>query len=180
MSDALSAELHAGQPHASLGNQRHVFDRFVGAWDCDYTNYAEDGSVSTRYPGRVTFGWILDGRAMQDVWLGWPSDGKTVDPVVGTSIRFLDLTSGEWTVIWVLPQAGVITIVKGGVCGDRIVLRGEGDDRSLRRWSFNDIRPDSFIWRGERSTDGGATWKHLAEYRMERTVAERASTARGD
>jgi hypothetical protein len=49
--------------------------------------------------------------------------------------------------------------VRGGAVGDRIVLHGEGQDGSLRRWSFNDIGPDSFDWRGERSSDHGANWR---------------------
>jgi hypothetical protein len=38
------------------------------------------------------------------------------------------------------------------------------------RWSFNDIRPDSFVWRDEASNDG-KTWKLQAEYQMKRRRA---------
>jgi hypothetical protein len=54
------------------------------------------------------------------------------------------------------------------VAGERIVLDGENPDGSLRRWSFDDIRLDSFVWRGERSGDRGRTWHRTAEYRMTR------------
>jgi hypothetical protein len=37
--------LLADGSHASLGEQAHVFDRFVGAWDRHYVHLAEDGSV---------------------------------------------------------------------------------------------------------------------------------------
>lgn len=37
-------------------------------------------------------------------------------------------------------------------------------DGSLMRWSFVDTTPDSFTWRGELSTDGGATWRLEAEF----------------
>jgi hypothetical protein len=32
--NGLGAALLADGPHASLGEQAHVFDRLVGAWDC--------------------------------------------------------------------------------------------------------------------------------------------------
>ena len=52
--------------------------------------------------------------------------------------------------------------------GDRIVLRGVDSDGSPIRWSFNDIKPDSFVWRGEKSRDGGKTWKLEEEHHMKR------------
>lgn len=66
--------------------------------------------------------------------------------------------------MWFAPEANVVTTVSGGAVGDRIVLHGEDEDGSVRRWSFNDIRPDSFVWRGERSSDQGTTWRLEAEY----------------
>src|SRR6185295_17392624 len=39
------------------------------------------------------------------------------------------------------------------------------------RWRFTDIRPDSFIWRGEVSRDGGATWAQDEEMRITRRAA---------
>jgi hypothetical protein len=164
----LERVLPAAAPHPSLGAQARVFDRFVGTWDCEYTHLAGDGSLAERYSGEVTFGWVVDGRAMQDVWIGEPADGGKTERSIGTSIRFFDTTSAEWHVFWFAPEAGVATTVKGGAVGDRIVLEGENADGSSRRWSFNDIRPESFVWLGERSGDGGRTWHRTAEYRLRR------------
>jgi hypothetical protein len=46
--------------------------------------------------------------------------------------------------------------------GDAIVLDGLDDDPQ-ERWTFRDIRPNSFIWRGEESTDAGHTWVLIDE-----------------
>jgi len=159
---ALGAVLLADGPHASLGEQALVFDRFVGPWHCHYAHLGEDGVVTEEYDGRVTFGWIIKGWAMQDVWSGGGS--------VGTSIRWFDPKADQWTVMWFAPEANVVATVSGGAVGDRIVLHGEDEDGSVRRWSFNDIRPDSFVWRGERSSDQGTTWRLEAEYHMTRLV----------
>jgi hypothetical protein len=164
---AMIRTLEADGPHPSLGEQAQAFDRFVGTWNADFTHFRPDGSVLNRYAGRVLFGWILNGRAMQDVWIGEPIDGQT-EPSLGTSIRFFDTEAEAWRVVWISPEENVVTTVQGGIVGDRIVLEGINADGSLRRWSFNDIQADSFVWRGERSEDGGATWRRNAEYQMSR------------
>ncbi len=164
----LASALVATRPHASLGDQTTVFGRVIGAWDCDYVHFAEDGTVIEQYPGQVTFGWVLEGRAVQDVWVGDAPDGSSTRHWVGTTIRIFDPGARLWKVLWITPENGAVTVVKGGAVGDRIVLEGENADGSRHRWSFNEIRHESFIWRGERSTDGGQTWNLLAEYSLTR------------
>jgi hypothetical protein len=159
--------LHAEAPGPSRGDQARIFDAFVGTWECDYTHFNDDASVKERYRGHLTFGWILEGQALQDVWTGDTGDGRG-ERQVGTSIRFYDPTADRWTVVWILPESSTVVSVSGGKVGDRIVLEGESEDGSRRRWSFNDIGEHSFVWRGERSTDRGRTWALLAEYAMTR------------
>ena len=111
---------------------------------------------------------------MQDVWIAYPAEGQAKERDIGTSIRFFDVEAGLWRVVWVAPASGTVTTVEGGAVGDRIVLQGENPDGSRRRWSYNVIRPDSFVWRGESSRNGGRTWRLTAEYRMTR-VRDRES-----
>lgn len=162
--------LAADLPHPSLGEQAEAFNQFVGSWDGDFTHFTPDGAESERFRGQIVFGWILDGRAMQDVWISDPTDSEP-EGSLGTSIRFFDTAAGFWRVIWILPEYGVVDTVQGGIVEDRIVLEGANPDGSRRRWSFNDIEADSFVWRGERSEDGGSTWRLVGEYQMSR-VAE--------
>src|SRR6266850_1408148 len=159
--------LPALNPHPSLGDQARVFDRFVGTWDCDYVHYEKDGRV-TRYPGEVIFGWIIDGRALQDIWIWYEKGRSKNERGIGTTLRIFDPKSGKWRIVWVAPEAGIIKTLTGGAVGDRIVLEGKADDGSSLRWSFNDIRNDSFVWRGETSSDEGKTWRLTAEYHMRR------------
>ena len=80
------------------------------------------------------------------------------------------------------PHAGVIRILTGGAVGERIVLESKADNGLPLRWSFNDIRVDSFVWRGEKSADNGATWRLAAEYHLQRRkpfcLAEESSCRR--
>src|SRR6516165_10233550 len=52
----------------------------------------------------------------------------------------------------------------GRAHGDDIVQEGNDDTGAAVRWSFTEITPTSFRWRGERSPDGGANWQLQAEY----------------
>src|SRR5262245_25414473 len=157
--------LPAPGPHPSLGAQAKVWDQLVGTWDCDYTFYSEDGTA-TRARGELLFGWILDGRAVQDIWITYPQKPNE-EREIGTSLRFLDPKSGMWRVVFILPNLNILTTVEGRAQGDRIVLEGQTGDKR-RRWSFNDITPNFFVWRGEQSRDGGKTWKLVEEHHMKR------------
>jgi hypothetical protein len=86
----------------------------------------------------------------------------------GTTLRFYDARSGKWRIVWIPPGSGNVAMLKGGAVGDRIVLEGVDADGSPFRWSFNDIRRDSFVWRGEMSADGGKTWRLEQEMRLKR------------
>jgi len=41
-------------------------------------------------------------------------------------------------------------------------------DGAILRWSFNDIKADSFVWRGEISKDEGRTWQVQGENHVHR------------
>jgi hypothetical protein len=54
------------------------------------------------------------------------------------------------------------------VGNDRYVLETPDLGSKQTRWSFYDIRRDSFAVRGEASNDDGKTWKLESEYKMQR------------
>lgn len=163
---AMIATLSAPGPHPSLGDEARVFNRFVGAWDCEYTFFAADGAA-THASGELQFGWIIDGRALQDIWITYPKErGK--ERSIGTSVRFFDSKSKMWRVVFVSPSHSALIMAQGGLEGDAIVLRGVDDAGTALRWSFNDIQANSFIWRGETSRDGGNTWRLEEEHHMTR------------
>jgi hypothetical protein len=51
------------------------------------------------------------------------------------------------------------------------VQEGKSDKGDNVRWSFTEIRADSFHWLGERSLDDGATWQLQAEFFARRVAA---------
>jgi hypothetical protein len=115
---------------------------------------------------------------MQDIWIGYLKGREPGRRGMGTSLRFFDSRSERWRVVFVAPGSGgkILTLGGGGV-DDRIVLEGLDTDGSMLRWSFNDVRRDSFLWRGETSADAGKTWRVEQVMRLTRRPAEPSSPA---
>jgi hypothetical protein len=60
--------LRAAVPRPELADRLALFGRFVGSWDVERTGHAADGT-SVTVPGEWHWGWVLDGRAIQDVFI---------------------------------------------------------------------------------------------------------------
>jgi hypothetical protein len=152
--------LTASGPFDEYAEKMMVYGQFIGSWDMDAVWYDRSGGQKTG-KGEWHFGWILGGRGIQDVLFaaGAPSHKY------GTTLRCYDVELDVWHVTWMQPYGGEFVNLMGRKMGDRIVNESIGPDTGrLLRWSFNDIKPDSFLWLGEVSTDNGVTW--FLEQRM--------------
>jgi hypothetical protein len=158
--------LGARAPNAALGEEAQTFDRLVGTWDAEFTFPRPDGTTS-RKKGELHFGWVMDGYAVQDLWIGYPA-GSQKERTIGTTLRFFDAKLKQWRIVFVNPQSGYIVTTQGGREGDRIVLRGVDTDGLPIRWTFRDITPVSFHWQGEKSHDAGKTWILEEDHQMRR------------
>lgn len=140
------------------------FDRLIGTWDVVYDLYDKDGKIR-HVPGQVTYTWILDGGALQEIWSD--VDGKTVKPY-GTTISYLDEKHGRWNETWVYPEAGMTMLVSGSEMDGRMVLTGRDETGALQRWTIGAVESDAFVSRFERSQDEGKTWHILSVNHMQR------------
>lgn len=163
----LAAVLEAGGPNPSLGIHAGVIDRLTGTWDVKYTDYSRDGKVTHR-TGELTFGWVMDGRVMQDLWVVNPSAADEGREVY-SDLFFFDPKTNAWLSASVDPEHPSIARFTGHTGGDnRLVFESHDFGTEETRWSYNDIRSDSFVFRAEESGDGGRTWKVQSEYHMSR------------
>lgn len=155
--------LSTSGPHPSIGERAMDFGQFVGEWDMDVQFLDEAGDVIYQQPGTWEFGWVLDGRVVQDV-LVYPSmDGvRSSEPGrrrVGTTLRHVDPETGRWRVVWLGAASGIVVFLSGGRDEKVLKLEGQEDSGALLRWTFTDITPTSFVWTGWISTDGGESWR---------------------
>jgi hypothetical protein len=169
---ALAHALVADGPHPAHAGALMLFGQFVGEWDVDWAAYDEDGGQTMTERGEWIFGWVLEGRAVQDVWI-IPERARRARPdepegEYGTTIRFYDPRRNLWLVTWSGPVGGARRTFIARRSGDEIVLEGRTDDGLPLRWVFSEIEPDSFRWRSISSGDGGETWRMCEEMRVRR------------
>jgi hypothetical protein len=161
-SNFLIDALHADGPAADRADKMGLYGWLIGRWEMDATVFLDDGSKHTG-KGEIHFDWVLEGRAIQDVW---------ILPGVfhGSTLRVYAPALDAWHILWSDPLRQLYRRQIGRARGKDIVQDGKDDDGNAVRWSFSEITPNSFRWRGERSLDGGATWQLQAEFFARRTI----------
>jgi hypothetical protein len=149
-------KLHARGPAADRADKLALYAFLVGRWDAQAILHPE-GAPIRRSEGEIHAGWVLDGRAIQDVW---------ILPGVfhGTTLRVYDPNIDAWHIHWLDPIQQAYPRMIGRARGKDIVQEGRNDAGDAIRWSFTKIAADSFHWLGEISQDGGEHWRMQLEF----------------
>lgn len=164
--------LHSRQPAPDRAEKLALYGFLIGSWESTVTAHEENGAAHT-HRGEIHAGWVLEGRALQDVWMlprraeRQPDSPPRPLPVTGdwygTTLRIYDPGIDAWHIFWHNPATQLYTRQIGRARGADIVQEGRHDSGALTRWSFTRIRPESFRWLGEISADGGASWRLQVE-----------------
>lgn len=164
--------LGAAQPDAALAPKLALYGQFVGAWDLDVEYRPLGGGAPVRGPGECHFDWVLDGRAVQDVWIFPSRRAHAAAPdkpygFYGTTFRWYDPAIDAWRIHWFAPNRPVALTQIGRAQGADIVQIGESSGL-MRRWRYTEITGRSFRWIGDASWDNGASWTLELEMRAQR------------
>lgn len=161
--------LAANGPFSEHKEKLELFGQFVGDWIGEATFLKEDGSEMPGGNGEVHFNWILDGRAIQDVWM-YEDYGSRKVITGGTTVRFYDPEKDNWQSTWISPlQNNTQTFTGREGENGQIVLEARNRRGQKERWIFFEIeKGSSFSWRAEVSEDEGTTWKPYVRYRLRR------------
>lgn len=154
--------LHTDRPAPEHADRMGLYGWLIGSWEMDAVVHADDGTKHEDR-GEIHFGWVLDGRAIQDVWI-------LPRIFYGTTLRIYDPDLDAWHILWSDPLKQFYTRQIGRARGNDIVQDGQDNAGASVRWSFTEITPESFHWLGERSLDGGATWQLQAEFFARRSI----------
>ena len=179
--DGFWEALSAGGPLPGRADRMTLYDALIGDWEVDVIDYEADGSRRTS-SGEWHFGWVLEGRAIQDVFIvptrasRKPEETAGPGNRYGTSIRVYDPRADAWNVTWINPVSGAFNTLVGKKRGDEIVQEGEDHGEPIR-WIFSEITSRSFRWRGEVSADEGKTWRLKVEFFARRARRERPVAA---
>jgi hypothetical protein len=158
---------------AEIPESMDVYGWLVGSWDLDVLHYRGVDVAASGLRGEVHFGWVLEGRAIQDVWIMPPRADRTgrEDPtqnMYGTTFRMWDPTIQAWRITWKNPAGGHYEEQIGRRIGRDIVQVGARTNGTPTRWRFTEITPDSFRWIGEALEPDGHTWRLEGEFRARR------------
>jgi hypothetical protein len=169
----MPAALHAEQAKAALEPKLRLYGRFVGSWRLEIDHHPPGGG-DRRAEGEWHFGWVLDGKAIQDVWI-FPArrlrgSGKPDEPWYryGSTFRWYDPAIDGWHITYFEPGARAEVRQIGRAVGADIVQVGDDPSGIMRRWRFVDITELSFRWIGELSWDKGGSWTREMEMWAER------------
>jgi hypothetical protein len=149
-----------------------LYGWLIGSWEMDVFIHDKEDRIY-RSKGEVHFSWVLEGRAVQDIWINPQRTERGSASVLGhnmygSTFRVYDPAIQAWRVTWFNPVNGARDELIGRRQGKDIVQEGQSSDGTPIRWSFREVTPNSFRWFGERLEPDGETWRLQAEFHASR------------
>ena len=175
--NAFHAHLASTGRSADIPESEDVYGWLCGSWDLDVLHYRAIDVASTGLKGEVHAGRVLEGRAVQDVWI-MPTCGQrgsngfdSTMNMYGTTLRSWDSSIKAWRIAWTNPARAHREEQVGRWKGRDILQEGVRADGTKTRWTFTEITPDSFHWRGEALYPGKDDWILEGEFLAKRRQA---------
>jgi hypothetical protein len=173
-STSFSDILHTEGPDPERETKLALDGGLVGRWEMDVTVHMEDGTTHQAH-GEIHAGWVLQGRAIQDVWMiPRLADRKPGTPQLpgagnwyGTTLRIYDPNLDAWRILWSDPATNFFTQQTGRARGKDIVQEGPDPRGGSMRWTFSKLEPDAFHWTAERAPDG-KSWRREVDIQARR------------
>jgi hypothetical protein len=167
--------LHADRPDKDREAKLALFAWFIGDWSMDVTTILESGKTHEGH-GEIHVGWVLQGRAIQDVWMiprlkdrksgieQLPGAGNWY----GTTLRIYDPTIDAWHILWNDPATNFFSkqIARGR--GKDIVQEGADPRGGQMRWTFSGIERAAFHWTAEHAAEGSEQWRREVDIHARR------------
>lgn len=168
--NAFHTYLESAERSPEIPDSADVYGWLCGSWDLEVLHYRAIDVSGTGLKGEVHAGRVLEGRAVQDVWIMPKRDQRgrnAFDPTMnmyGTTLRSWDASIQAWRIAWTNPVRGHREEQVGRWNGRNILQEGVRADGTKTRWTFTDITPDSFHWRGEAMYPGKDMWTLEGEF----------------
>jgi hypothetical protein len=170
------AAITSGKRAPEIPEDVDAYGWLIGSWELDVLRYRVD-MTGRELKGEVHFACVLEGRAVQDVWIMPRRSERTETAdrganMYGTTLRVWDPNIQAWRVTWINPVTGVRDELIGRWVGREVVQIGRHSDGTPIRWIFSEITPESFRWTGEVLETDGKTWRLEGEFRAKRVQRE--------
>lgn len=163
MCDALLA--HGPAPELTTDN--NLFGWLIGSWDVEVHDFETDGARRVSN-GEWHFAWVLEGRAIQDVFVTPRRNERSFGAMpanrYGTTLRIFDVASGVWRLVWINPVRNDVDMLTTRRDEGSIVQEGVDVNGTRFRWTFSKIADNGFVFLSEECREGYDDWKTLAEF----------------
>jgi hypothetical protein len=161
--------LAASARSADIPENADVYGWLCGSWDLDVLHYRGISVEGRGLQGEVHAARVLEGRAVQDVWIMPRREDRHGDldramNMYGTTLRSWDASIQAWRIAWTNPVRGHHEEQVGRSNGTDILQEGTRPDGTKTRWTFTKVTPDSFHWRGEALYPDKNDWELEAEF----------------
>lgn len=153
-----------------------VYGWLCGSWDLQVLHYRGVNVTARGMKGEVHAARVLEGRAVQDVWIMPRTEDRdgVPDPTMnmyGTTLRSWDTSRQAWRIQWTNPVSGHYEEQFGRRNGADILQEGVRADGTKTRWTFTEITTDAFHWRGEALYPGKDMWTLEGEFLAKRRAS---------
>ena len=152
-----------------IPSEADLYGFLVGSWSLEVRRYAGVDVSRDGLRGEVHAAWVLEGRAVQDVWImperearhpALPRDRN----MFGTTLRLWDPALSTWRIQWSNPAGNHYEQQIGRRIGSDIVQLGTRANGTATRWRFVEITADAFHWLGDALQPDGTTWALEGEF----------------
>ena len=158
--------LHAETAAPDRADKMMLYGRFVGAWRGRAVVHLPEGGTRESI-AEVSFAWVLEGRAIQDVWRAPADVAPEARRMYGTTLRVYDPSLDHWRITWIDPVPQIERRMIGRAVGADIVQ--EYVEAGVRtQWCFTDITDASFHWLARASPTSHDAWVVAAEFFLHR------------
>ena len=139
---------HASQPVTTDTAPENQLDFWVGSWEVKDTTPA--GKTQT---GSNKIERMYDGKVIHESFKMGAFEGQ--------SWSVYSPQQKRWNQTWVDNNGGYIAMASEMADGDLAIRTLTRPKAPLvgNRMVFSDVKPNSFMWRWEQTSDGGKTWK---------------------
>ena len=150
-----------GAPNPDAPSELTQFAFLLGEWVCDVRVRNENGDV-TRLSATWVGRYILNGYVIADEFRMSNTKGTLL--MLGVNYRSYNREEKRWVMKWLDARASTWLDLGppelGGVVveDDSITFQTLFRPNEIHRITFSEITEEHFLWRADRSVDGGATW----------------------
>ena len=162
--DTLGANFSIADTATKIGTPAD-YDAFVGVWQFRFQARNQDISFNAAFPGHWSFEKKPGGLLIED---RWRADDASQPMGAGTyTYRTFHPQRKVWQMLGTTSLGGEFALgLTWSNDTNRYAIQHYGS--TIMRIRYLAIQPDKFLWRADRSTDGGKTWL-LDAWTMEAT-----------